>query len=79
MRSLFEILQWPNEDHPRWCRTVTLKQIFEIAKIKQSDKNLSRCSLESICRQVIGTSKCLGLNVHWDEGRPTVGHHPNES
>lgn len=48
---------------------VTLKQIYAIAEIKKTDDNLARCSLESICKQIMGTTKTLGLEVIWDVGR----------
>lgn len=43
--------------------TVSLKHIYEIAKIKQSEPRLSGSSLESICRSVIFQAKSAGIAV----------------
>lgn len=43
--------------------TVSLKHIYEIAKIKQSELRLSGLSLESLCRSVIFQAKSIGINV----------------
>ena len=43
--------------------TVSLKHIYEIAKIKQTDAHLSPIPLESIARMIIGTAKALGIQV----------------
>ena len=42
---------------------VTLKHIYEIARIKQSDPALSRKSLESLCKTIIGSARSLGIEV----------------
>lgn len=42
---------------------VTLKHIYEIAKIKQEDFFLSTTPLQEICRFVIGTAKSCGIKV----------------
>lgn len=42
---------------------VSLKHIYEIARIKQTDEHLKHLRLESIARTVIATSKTLGLRV----------------
>ncbi|KAF6820217.1 50s ribosomal protein l11 [Colletotrichum musicola] len=43
--------------------TVSLKHIYEIAKIKQSETRLSGLSLEGLCRSVIYQAKTIGINV----------------
>ena len=42
---------------------VSLKHIYEIAKIKQKDAKLQGLELESICKSIAGTAKSLGLGV----------------
>ncbi len=43
--------------------TVSLKHIYEIAKIKQSELRLSGLPLEGICRSIIYQCKSVGVNV----------------
>jgi large subunit ribosomal protein L11 len=43
--------------------TVSLKHIFEIAKIKQTELRLSGLSLEGLCKSVIAQAKSIGINV----------------
>jgi len=43
--------------------TVTLKHVFEIAKIKQTEMRLSGLSLEGLCKSVISQAKSIGINV----------------
>lgn len=43
--------------------TISLKHVYEIAKIKQSESRLSGVSLEGLCRAVISQSKSIGINV----------------
>lgn len=42
---------------------ITPEQIYEIAKIKQSDGNRWHLPLEGIARSVIGTAKSVGVQV----------------
>lgn len=42
---------------------VSLKHIYEIAKVKQQDANLKHLSLESICASIIGVAKSVGIQV----------------
>ena len=42
---------------------VTLKQIYEIAKVKQQDPNLRNIPLKSIVSQIINSTKSMGLTV----------------
>lgn len=42
---------------------VSLKHVYEIAKIKQSELRLSGLSLEGICKSVIAQAKSIGVKV----------------
>ncbi|PGH26990.1 ribosomal protein L11 [Polytolypa hystricis UAMH7299] len=43
--------------------SVSLKHVYEIAKIKQTELRLSGLSLEGICKSVISQAKSIGINV----------------
>lgn len=43
--------------------TISLKHVFEIAKIKATDEHLKHLQLEAIARTVVGTAKTLGVQV----------------
>lgn len=43
--------------------TISLKHVYEIAKIKQKDEHMQRLSLESISRAVVGSARTLGIDV----------------
>ncbi|KXJ92368.1 ribosomal protein L11 [Microdochium bolleyi] len=43
--------------------SVSLKHIYEIAKIKQSELRLSGLSLEGLCKAIIFQAKSIGLEV----------------
>ncbi|GAB1318597.1 mitochondrial 54S ribosomal protein YmL19 [Madurella fahalii] len=43
--------------------TVSLKHVYEIAKIKQSETRLSGLSLEGLCRSIIFQAKSMGVAV----------------
>lgn len=43
--------------------TISLKHVFEIAKIKQSELRLSGLSLEGLCKSVISSAKSVGVEV----------------
>ena len=43
--------------------SVTLKHVYEIAKIKQSELRLSGLSLQGLCKSVIAQAKSIGLKV----------------
>ncbi|AEO55611.1 hypothetical protein MYCTH_2299621 [Thermothelomyces thermophilus ATCC 42464] len=43
--------------------TVSLKHVYEIAKIKQSELRLSGLSLEGLCRSIIYQAKSMGIAV----------------
>ena len=42
---------------------VSLKHIYEIAKIKQSETRLSGLNLEGLCKSVIAQAKSVGIQV----------------
>jgi len=42
---------------------VTLKHIYEIAKIKKEDPTIRFLPMEEICRLVIGTATTVGIQV----------------
>ena len=42
---------------------VSLKHVYDIAKIKQSELRLSGFSLESLCKSVIASAKSAGITV----------------
>ncbi|KAK2624424.1 hypothetical protein QTJ16_006374 [Diplocarpon rosae] len=43
--------------------TISLKHVFEIAKIKQSELRLSGLSLEGLCKSVVSTAKSVGVAI----------------
>lgn len=43
--------------------SLTLKHVYEIAKIKQSELRLSGMTLEGLCRSIIYQAKSIGLEV----------------
>ncbi|ODV61632.1 mitochondrial 54S ribosomal protein uL11m [Ascoidea rubescens DSM 1968] len=43
--------------------TVSLKHIYEIAKIKKTDQNHENLNLEAICKSIIATAKSMGVEV----------------
>lgn len=43
--------------------TVSLKHVYEIAKIKKSEARLAGSSLEGLCKSVIAQAKSMGVKV----------------
>jgi len=43
------------------CGEISIKKIYEIAKIKQQD--LSHVGLEQMCSQIVSTCKSMGVKV----------------
>eukprot|EP00158_Paraphelidium_tribonemae_P005574 Partr_v1_DN27409_c3_g1_i1_m71690 putative Ribosomal protein len=43
--------------------TVSLKHIYEIAKVKQADPALASLSLKTICSQIKGSCRNMGISV----------------
>lgn len=44
-------------------RPVSLKAVYEIAKIKQTELRLSGLSLEALTRTVIASAKTIGVKI----------------
>lgn len=42
---------------------VSLKHVYDIAKIKQSEIRLSGLSLDGLCKSVIAQARSIGINV----------------
>lgn len=42
---------------------ISLRQIYEIAKVKQQDANVDYIELPSICKSLIGSARSMGINV----------------
>lgn len=42
---------------------VTVKHVYEIAKIKQTDPLCQYLSLEAICKSIMGTARSMGIEV----------------
>jgi large subunit ribosomal protein L11 len=42
---------------------ISLKHVYEIAKIKRSELRLSGLSLEGVCRSVVAQAKTVGVVV----------------
>ncbi|KAL1918953.1 mitochondrial 54S ribosomal protein uL11m [Calcarisporiella thermophila] len=42
---------------------VSLKHVYEIAKIKQQDEHMRHLSLDKICGSIIGTARTAGIQV----------------
>jgi large subunit ribosomal protein L11 len=45
------------------CGKVSLKHVYEIAKIKHSETRLSGLTLEGVCKSVIAQAKSIGVKV----------------
>ncbi|KAF8076202.1 mitochondrial 54S ribosomal protein YmL19 [Lyophyllum atratum] len=43
--------------------TLSLKHVYEIAKIKSTDEHMKHLPLESIARMVVGSARSLGVQV----------------
>ncbi|XP_031560925.1 39S ribosomal protein L11, mitochondrial-like [Actinia tenebrosa] len=43
--------------------SVTVQQIYEIAKIKKEDKNFRNVPLESVCKTIMGSAKSMGIDI----------------
>lgn len=42
---------------------IHVKQLYEIAKIKRRDEHLQHLSLETLCRNIIGSCRTYGIEV----------------
>ncbi|KAJ5881295.1 54S ribosomal protein [Penicillium subrubescens] len=45
------------------CGKISLKHVYEIAKIKHSETRLSGLSLQGLCKSVIAQAKSIGIQV----------------
>jgi large subunit ribosomal protein L11 len=43
--------------------TISLKHVYEIAKIKATDEHMKHLPLESIARMVVGSARSLGVQI----------------
>lgn len=43
--------------------SVSVKHVYEIAKMKQLDQNLKNRELQAICKMIIGQARGLGIEV----------------
>uniref|UniRef100_A0A0D6R8R4 Large ribosomal subunit protein uL11m n=1 Tax=Araucaria cunninghamii TaxID=56994 RepID=A0A0D6R8R4_ARACU len=43
--------------------TLSLKHVYEIAKVKQSDPYSQNMPLESICKSIIATARTMGIQI----------------
>ena len=43
--------------------TISLKHVYEIAKIKSTDEHMKILPLESIARMIVGSARSLGIQV----------------
>lgn len=46
-----------------YCGKISLKHIYEIAKIKHTETRLSGLSLEGLCKSVMSQAKSIGIQV----------------
>ncbi|CAD8068583.1 unnamed protein product [Paramecium primaurelia] len=54
-----------------WYDTISLQQVYEIAKVKQEmDPHLKHVSLPAICRMIIGQLASLGCNLSTQYFKP---------
>jgi large subunit ribosomal protein L11 len=51
----------PGKEDP--VGSITMKHIYEIAKIKQKDPGLTDVKLEKICKSIVSTARSMGLTV----------------
>lgn len=43
--------------------SLSLRHVYEIAKLKQSDPFCKHMSLEALCKSIIGTAKSMGIEI----------------
>ncbi|CAE6474359.1 unnamed protein product [Rhizoctonia solani] len=46
-----------------WVGTLTLKHIYEIAKIKATDEHMKHIGLEGIAKSIVGSARTLGIKI----------------
>ena len=47
----------------RWVGRVSVKHVYEIARIKQQDENLRMVGLESLCKSIVASARSIGIEV----------------
>lgn len=52
-----------NRTGHRVISSITLKHVYEIAKVKQTDPGCQHISIEAICKSVIGTANSMGIQI----------------
>ena len=52
-----------NNPGKQYVGTVSLKHVYEIAKIKQTELRLSGLSMEGLCKSVTAQAKSIGVRV----------------
>ncbi|XP_056648748.1 39S ribosomal protein L11, mitochondrial [Diorhabda sublineata] len=57
---------------------VTLKHVYEIAKIKQTDPTLEIKTLEDVCKMIVGIAKSCGIEVVKDLNAEEYGEFLNQ-
>ena len=50
--------------------TMSLKHVYQIAKLKQSDEGLAYLSVRAVCMSVMSTAKSMGVNILTKDGKP---------
>ena len=63
MKEIKNRLRGANRPGHESVGSVTLKHIYEIAKIKQSELRLSGLSLQGLCKSVIAQAKSIGVTI----------------
>jgi large subunit ribosomal protein L11 len=47
-----------------WAGAISLKHVYEIAKVKATDEHMKHLKLESIASSIIGVARSLGVRVN---------------
>jgi len=63
LKSTTGLEKGPAKSNMEPLATISLKHVYEIAKIKHSDAHMQRLSLESVARTVLGSAKTMGIRV----------------
>ncbi|KAF9520382.1 hypothetical protein BS47DRAFT_1336020 [Hydnum rufescens UP504] len=63
LKSVTGLEKGPAKPGHETLATISLKHVYEIAKIKQTDSHMQRLSLESIARTIVGSARSLGIQV----------------
>ncbi|CAD5189052.1 unnamed protein product [Musa acuminata subsp. malaccensis] len=43
--------------------SITVRHVYEIAKIKQADPSCKHLSVEAICKSIMGTARSMGIQI----------------